>query len=752
VSTASEAQARAIHTHDRDVIVIAGAGSGKTHVLVERFAALLETHAVSQVVAITFTNKAAREMRERVRLRLDEKWAAAADEAERAFWSERIGALDSARISTIHALCASLLRANAAEARVDPDFVVLEESDSRLLRETALDFALKQLAAEDDPALALFDEYHAPALRQALIEHMTGDDLQLEGDPLALWDRLWQEAAERELRRLGGSRALEALEEVSHVPKTDKLGVIWLETRDRLRSAFSAPTLEEAYARLGEIDIKLNVGSAAAWGGKDALEDAKTALRALREEIGALKARVGTPPNTPDDQRAAALLPLWKRALGRARGVYASAKRDRNALDFDDLERMARRLLMDADVRARCRAEFAHLLVDEFQDTNRAQWDIIAALARPGGLFLVGDPKQSIYAFRGADVTVFEAARGAVEQSGGAVIALSRSYRAHSELVRCFNTVFSKVLVREDQAALYQVEFGEPMHAERVYDSDLPPVALRIGVYSAQGGGEDDRSTALRYREGRQIAAWIAALVDSGRPIYDKAHKASRPVQYGDVAILLRRMTHVTAYEAALKDAGLPFVTLAGRGYFDRQEVWDVLNLLRALHAPGDSLALASALKSPLFNLSDDLLLKLARQPERTLWDALIQDQDGSEGLRFAVETLRTLRERAGRVTIYELMAEALARTGYLAALMALPDGARRAQCRKAAGARPRKRECDARRVQPLYRRSQRARSPRRRSRARCGGSDPPADHPCQQGLGVSGCGAGRSRGRAGSR
>lgn len=676
MSMASDAQTRAIHTHDRDVIVVAGAGSGKTYVLVERFVALLETYSVSQVVAITFTNKAAREMRERVRLRLDEKWAAAVDEVERSRWSERIGALDSARISTIHALCTALLRANAAEARLDPDFVVLEESDSRLLREDALDVALKQLAGENDPALALFDEYNAPALRQALIDGMMGDPLALEGDPVVLWDRLWQQVAGRELTRLRGSKAVEALEDATHIPKTDKLGVIWLETRDRLRSAFDAATLAEAYARLGEIDIKLNVGSAAAWGGKDALDAAKSTLKSVREEINALIERAGAPPDTPDDQRAAMLLPLWKRALDRARDMYTSAKRDRSALDFDDLERMARYLLMDADVQARCRAEFAHLLVDEFQDTNRAQWDIITALARPGGLFLVGDPKQSIYAFRGADVTVFEAARRAVEAAGGEVVTLSRSYRTHSDLVSRFNKLFSKVLVRQDPDALYQVEFGDPMSAERPYESELPSVALRVGIYPQRGQGEDERSIRLRYREGRQIAAWIAALVESGRPIYDRALKAYRPVTVGDVAILLRRMTHVTAYETALKDAGLPFVTLAGRGYFDRQEVWDVLNLLRALYAPGDSLALASALKSPLFNLTDDLLLKLARQPELALWNALTQDT--SEELRFAAETLQTLRERAARVTIYELMAEALAHTGYLATLTALPDGARR--------------------------------------------------------------------------
>jgi ATP-dependent helicase/nuclease subunit A len=676
MTLASDAQTRAIHTHDRDVIVIAGAGSGKTYVLVERYAALLETHAVSEIVAITFTNKAAREMRERVRLRLDEKWAAAADEAERARWSERIGALDSARIMTIHALCTALLRANAAEARVDPDFAVLEESDSRLLREDALDLALKQLAAEDDPALALFDEYSAPMLRKALLDGMTGDPLNLEGDLREQWDRLWSQVASRELRRLRGSKAVAALEEAGFVPETDKLGAIWLQTRTQLHSALDAPTLADAVALLGEIDINLRVGSAPAWGGKAALDEAKAILRFVRAEIEALLERAGQPPNTPGDQRAADLLPLWKRALDRARGVYESAKRDRAALDFDDLERIARDLLRDEDVRARWRAEFAHLLVDEFQDTNRAQWDIITALARPGGLFLVGDPKQSIYAFRGADVTVFEAARRAIEAAGGEVISLSHSYRTHSELVRRFNTLFSRVLVREDEDALYQVEFGEPMTAQRPYESGLPPTEIRVGVYPSRGGGEDDRSSARRYREGRQIAAWIVKQVESARPIYDKALKAYRPIEYGDIAILLRRMTHVTAYEAALKDAGLPFVTLAGRGYFDRQEVWDVLNLLRALHAPGDSLALASALKSPLFNLTDDHLLRLASQPGLTMWSALIQDQ--SAEMRFVIDMLRTLRERAGRVTIYELMAEALAHTGYLATLTALPDGARR--------------------------------------------------------------------------
>ncbi|MDZ4765111.1 MAG: 3'-5' exonuclease, partial [Chloroflexota bacterium] len=363
----------------------------------------------------------------------------------------------------------------------------------------------------------------------------------------------------------------------------------------------------------------------------------------------------------------------------------------RAALDFDDLEQGTRALLTEnAAVRARYRTEFKHLLVDEFQDTNRAQWDIVRALLPDDarGLFVVGDPKQSIYAFRGADVTVFEAARATVTAANGDIVALSESYRTHKHLIDLFNELFGQLLVRATPDALYQVEYGDRMTAFRPTTGEPPHVYLDLGVHPHRGDGTDDeRAANHRRREAARIAAWIGARIAEARPIYDKAGRAYRPIQYGDFAVLFRRMTNVTLYEEAFKAAGLPYVTVAGRGFYDRQEVWDILNLLRALVNPADELALATALRSPLFNLSDEALfaLRLAArdEPPVSLWDALgsppsLLPDSERETVAFAAACLRDLRATAGRVTIAELLGDLMARTGYLATLTALPDGGRR--------------------------------------------------------------------------
>ncbi|NDJ61682.1 MAG: UvrD-helicase domain-containing protein, partial [Chloroflexi bacterium] len=321
---------------------------------------------------------------------------------------------------------------------------------------------------------------------------------------------------------------------------------------------------------------------------------------------------------------------------------------------------------------------------------NAAQWDIVRALAdpnRPGGLFVVGDPKQSIYAFRGADVSVFAAVRRAICAVGGQEVALARSFRAHQPLVNCFNDLFGRLLTRDDHSTVrdYQIAYDTPMSAHRADAPNTAP-ALELLLISRDDAPSDtdNQSDEIRRLEARALAWHLRRIVEvEQRLIWDKAQKQVRPATYGDITLLFRAMTHVTLYEAVFKAAGLPFVTIAGRGYYDRQEIWDLLNLLRALYHPADHLSLAAALRSPLFGFSDDALLALRLDSSVGLWEALrtppahlpAEDQ---VAVTFAAQTLTDLRGMAGRVTIAELLRAALEATGYLATLTGLPDGTRR--------------------------------------------------------------------------
>ncbi len=692
----TEAQQRAIALHKRNLVVLAAAGSGKTYVLVERYLALLEAHQdwpLESLVAITFTRKAAHEMRERVRRELQQR-AQSAEAPQRKLWQTHLASVDNAQISTIHGLCAKILRISAAEAGIDPDFQVLDETLVDIELERALEQELERLAAANDPALTLFGAYDRKQITDALFELVKQPTLTpLPEDLLLRWQQAWEAEVRAQLEALLQSRAfVDALEwQPSHGwPVGDKLGDIWATCRPLLDQLEEAPGETHALELLRELSstIRLNVGSAKNWGSKETVAEAKDVLGDLRDEVRLALAATGD-GITALDRRAAQLLPHWQRLIELIQDAFRARKRDANLLDYADLERLTCEVLEKPDVRDRFRREFRQVLVDEFHDTSPLQWQIIRALAdpgKPGCLFIVGDPRQSIYAFRGADVRVFDEARRQIMEGGGEEISLSHSFRAHQPLLDLLNTTFSKALQRVSSGPLaqHQADFGEALVAQR-NEAPGPYPALELMLLDYKEAGVNEReghslmaqSLGLRLRE----------LVEQQVPVYDRTIRTTRPLGYGDVALLFQTYRSMPFYEDTFKELALPYVTVGGRGFYGRQEVLDLLNLLRFLHNHNDELALASVLRSPLFALSDDALLALrlmrdADGARLLLWDALQQPQglppDERSRARAASDCLRDLAQRAGRLSVDDLLRAALQRTGYLATLTGLPDGHRR--------------------------------------------------------------------------
>ena len=694
-------QETAIRTHDRNLMVVAGAGSGKTYVLVNRYLALLDRNRnwpLNALVAITFTRKAAQEMRDRVRQELEKRYHAAQDDFDRDSWAGRIASMDSARIDTIHGLCASILRANPAEAGVDPRFEVLDEVQSARLLDDTIDAVLHAVVLENDPALELFTHYDAFAISRTLKACADADLGDLPEDLLAGWASMLEQSCLDQVRRIAGSRLAQDMLDwqpsVGWPDGKDKLLGVWDECRDLIRLLLETEA-HDARLEIFSSFLNLNDGLGAAkfW------IDSGSSLNEVRAPIKALKAEMALvfEQLTAVDHEAARLIPHWHSLITRVQDVYRAAKTRDAYVDFGDLERLTRDLLQRyPQVRARYQsAEFKHLLVDEFQDTNVEQWDIVRALAdpaRPGSLFIVGDGKQSIYQFRGADVSVFNRARAEIQAVGGQTVPLVRSFRSHRPLVDGFNHLFRQLLARDPDsiAGEYQIELEDLMEAERQFSpADVPALEFLL-INQEIYKGVDSAADQCRRWEAYEIAARLHQLIEDGRPIYDKQLKIARSMGYGDVALLFRSMTDVNLYEDVFKAVAMPFVTVSGRGYYNRQEVWDLINVLTALHNPADNLRLAAALRSPLFNLSDDALLALRilkdangeRSERLPLWDALADPvgvpDDEIALVNFARACLYELRGLAGRVTISELLREILVRTGYLATLTSLPDGARR--------------------------------------------------------------------------
>lgn len=691
----TENQRRAITEHERNLVVLAAAGSGKTHVLVERYLALLDAHpdwSLDSLVAITFTRKATRVMRERVREALRQR-ALDAGEAERPLWLARLASVDSAGIGTIDSLCARILRVSAAEAGIDPDFAVLDENEADVELERTLEEALARLATDNDVALRLFAEYDRTQIVAALREQVAShENPPLPDDLLQLWQGAWDDEVRRQLAALRESPAYSDAvnwQETHSWPDGDKLSDLWETRCPMLLELGEAPEPARAVELLRGLRGNIgNVGTVKNWKTKDLRDVARTVLMALRDEVKQAHKAIGD-GITELDQRAAALLPHWQRLIEQVQLAYRARKKAANQLDFADLARLTRTMLQQPEVRDRLRGEFRHVLVDEFHDTSPIQWEIIRALAdpsTPGRLFIVGDPRQSIYAFRGADVRVFRQARQQLLASGGAEIPLSRSFRTHQPLLDVLNEIFHQVLRPSGNRPLaeYEVDFGDAMDAQR-QNAPGPQPALELmslDLKAAELNANDGHR-----RMAHALAVRLRERVQQGRPVHDRKTGATRPLAYRDMALLFQTHRSMPFYEEAFKELALPYVTVGGRGFYGRQEVLDLLNLLRALHNPADDLALASALRSPLFALSDDALLALrlmgdedcARLP---LWDALQQAQGLSpEELpraHAAAECLRALAQLAGRLTVDDLLREALRRSGYLAALTGLPDGHRR--------------------------------------------------------------------------
>jgi len=344
------------------------------------------------------------------------------------------------------------------------------------------------------------------------------------------------------------------------------------------------------------------------------LDAARDILRTVIGEKREVLRRVAGPVMARGDEEILAGLKkqAFYRTACRAIEAYEAAKRERSALDFEDLQTRTRDLLTsNPRVLERCRTRFRAILVDELQDTNLLQFEIVDLLTsgprgrrkeaplRPGALFGVGDPKQSIYRFRGAEVEVFQKATGRVPPAGRR--GLTESFRLHPGTAALVNHLFGRLMGQayepiEGRHRQVNHDVAELIH---VVDPDEPK-----GFRADRGHTEEARALAARIEE---------IVRTGGVNVWDDDREAARPARYGDIAILLRRTTHLHVYEEALQRRGVPYYVVAGRGFYKQQEVLDVIHVLRVLDDPADDLHLAGVLRSPLFAVSDEGLYRLSR-------------------------------------------------------------------------------------------------------------------------------------------
>ena len=588
------AQERAIHCIDKNVAVSAGAGSGKTRVLVQRFLYLVSRGAARpentvlprEILAVTFTRKAAAEMRVRIREEMEGKLQEADDKA---YWEHKLKGLDQAQIGTIHSFCSGLLRENPVECNLDPDFTVLEETDHDEFLATEVRNRLRRLLHEQDPAACLLcDEYGSRSLLEQTLALLQKGFTLTEGTTPAPYEEVVAET-DREAERL---RSVLTPDFVASCAKGNR-GLLE-QNLEKIRNALGDITEQESIECLQAVCKGLKAN------GKN------------KEEVARVKQGLNLVLSRPLSLKALTLAPAWETWLLQTQECIRKKKQELGLLGFDDLEDMALSLLEShPDVLDKCRRQFRYIMVDEFQDTNERQRRLVYLLCggkkdvlKGNRLFVVGDAKQSIYRFRGADVGVFARVRNEITAAGGELIRLDDNFRTVDAVLQLCNGIFPALMGTEETQDVYY----EALQANR---ETGPTPEFCLHSYGTEFSAEEARQA-----EADRLAARLAELHSQG-------------LAYGDMAVLLQTMTHISLLTEALQKHGVPCAVVDGRGFYDRLEVQDMLNLFDFAVNPHDNLNLAGVLRSVYMGLDDETLTRICLALEETdlsLWDFLQQE------------------------------------------------------------------------------------------------------------------------------
>ncbi|NBB95802.1 MAG: UvrD-helicase domain-containing protein [Planctomycetes bacterium] len=691
--TDAQQQATGPASLTRNVALLSGAGCGKTFVLARRFTELLMQAIVdgrvenplAALVALTFTDKAATEMRQRIRRFLRARLAAAESEVDRRLLLQFIEALPDARISTIHSFCAALLRGHAIEAGLDPDFSVAAEQivTQRMLTDAAEQAVLAAVEDGDADVASLLAGVGFSALVDE-VRQLVGTreriDLDAPFEPsqtLQRWQVALDDARQQAEQRIADSvefaDAIDALAAYECCDPTDTLlphyEAVLAAARHLRQSGFA--DADEAVAVLSEVKPG-TAGRKKAWGvnAKDVRDAMKAVAATIADEL------IVAPPLNDHDTRAAEVLAVLVRLARDARDRYAEEKRASGLVDFSDLIVATRDLLATSPaLAARIGRGIGQLLIDEAQDTDATQVGLLLGLLggdgeiagiEDGKLFLVGDAKQSIYRFRGAQVEIFA---GLCDELGkDRQIDLATSFRTHAGGVAFVNHVFGRLL-------------GEDYSPIEAHRQDSPP-APTVEILLAH----PDETRDSNARQASVAAEQIKTMIEAKRPVWDGDLDAWRPVEPRDIAILLSRMPVSGHYERELGKRNIDYYVVAGSGFFRQQEVFDILNALRVIDNPRNDIAFFGLLRSMMVGLDDNALMHIAATHTRPYLPALDVEllaerlTDSQRGaVASTVDLLRSLGRVKDALPISEIVDRLLVATGYEAVLLAQWKGKRMA-------------------------------------------------------------------------
>jgi ATP-dependent helicase/nuclease subunit A len=603
-----QARARIAQELDKTLFVEAGAGTGKTTCLVDRITRMIVDDAspvsLSNIAAITYTRKAAGELYERLRGTLESLVRI----SPTGLLDSAIRQIDSASIGTIDGFARTILTRYSIEAGLPPGFTVLDEIEAQLKFDEWWRVLKEELLLDPDLSAAwtsALDANIGPDRLETFAHKLhqrwekTPPTLDLNGAQadLVIADLL-NDVVEKAARMLEFERAVLDRDDLLYQKNfLDLQG--WL-------SALGQTSNPDATENALDRKFPINVGKKTSWAVP--VLEVKQAITELRGTLNSLKDRVAA------NRILGQIAPLLERICAAVRS-NALNRQQEGALEFHDLLVLTARLLRnDPTVRSELRRQYQRILVDEFQDTDPLQIEIFAILASdekpaenwrqtnfsPGRIFFVGDPKQSLYRFRGADLDVYQTARGIFS---GEVRRLTKNYRSHRQVIDFVNQAFGVLLDCPGQA--------EPLALGAHRTGDDEP---RVHGFGGRREGMD--ASEIRAEEAHQLAKIVKTIVtrktlgEPGWRVEDPTAKEMRPARFRDVAILIPSRTVLAEIERQFEIAAIPYRIDSRTLIYSTQQVRDLIALLKAIDDPTDEVAVVASLRSPIFGCSDRLLFE----------------------------------------------------------------------------------------------------------------------------------------------
>jgi ATP-dependent helicase/nuclease subunit A len=630
-----KARERAIGDLDRSLCVEAGAGTGKTTLLVNRYLSIIRKGKAlpTEIVAITFTDKAAGEMKVRLREEIQSILKSQqCKESERERFIEAQYELERAPISTIHSFCSSIIREFAIAAGVNPGFQLLSDVEGNLyFQECWRDF----LSVIKGPQVYFLEKFFR---RGGAINRLMGiatylyerrGERHIEEIVESCHDRYSSDSAgnaqdlEDWVSDVGSRRKgiVNAVAFSKDVEEAREYFCSLLENHCRDEEDGGAAEIRGFLAETEDINglkgdqleefllsIKVpnaNRGNKKNWDPPHKCSEFKELARNLKNVQSRYRRRF------MDSLRD--FIYYWAYQLV---DYVQERKREDGFLDFNDLLIISRRLLDNRAILEVLRKRYRYILVDEFQDTDPLQAEIVMMLSDElgslrrdssgrGKLFIVGDPKQSIYRFRNADIEIYQKVKKALSGEDS-IIEINQNFRSLPGIINWVNMAFSQLMTGGDEED-FKPEY-EAIHPYREA-SGSSVVLLNMELDQSE-----ERADQVRSVEAESIARFIHHLIEQGVEIEDPVDGVVRPIGYGDIAILYRGTTGVENYENTLRSEGIPYLVEGGKLFFTRQEIRDLANAMWVIEDPWDSLSLTSVLRSPLFGFSDEELFMFVRR------------------------------------------------------------------------------------------------------------------------------------------